>query len=167
MAEESLITEEARAMIGKESPPRLCGEVYQKEINRFCQAMGDLNPLYIDEEYASKTRYGGIIAPHLFYWIFGYDRADIKAPRREDGIQITEEIQPPLKTSRTMGAGCEVEFANPIRLGDVLTATTRITDIYEREGRSGKMVFTLSETTYRNQRGEIVVIDKSISMSRP
>ena len=80
---------------------------------------------------------------------------------------IVETNDPPLKTSSTMGVGCDIEFVNPIRPGDVLTSTTRIVDIYEKKGRSGRMVFTVNETTFRNQKDEIVVIEKSISMSRP
>jgi acyl dehydratase len=49
MEKDSLITEEARALIGKEGEP-ITGEVYEKEIRRFCYAVGDLNPSYLDEE---------------------------------------------------------------------------------------------------------------------
>ena len=33
------------------------------DIRHWCEVMRDANPLYTDEEYASKSRYGGIVAP--------------------------------------------------------------------------------------------------------
>jgi acyl dehydratase len=32
-------------------------------IRHFCDGIGDPNPLFRDEEYAKKTRYGSIVAP--------------------------------------------------------------------------------------------------------
>jgi 3-hydroxybutyryl-CoA dehydratase len=32
-------------------------------IQRYCRAVCDLHPLYFDEEYARRSRYGGLIAP--------------------------------------------------------------------------------------------------------
>ena len=40
--------------------------------------------------------------------------------------------------------------------GDVLRATTRIKDIFERPGRSGPMVMIVIETDFENQLGERV-----------
>jgi hypothetical protein len=39
---------------------------------------------------------------------------------------------------------------------------TRITDVYEKTGRTGKMVFIVRETTYENQKGEkVAVVEQS------
>ncbi len=38
-------------------------------IQKLAKAIGDLNPLYFDEEYAKKSSFGGLIAPpyiHVF-----------------------------------------------------------------------------------------------------
>ena len=50
---ESLITAEARAMIGRELPT-LTGRVNRKEFQRWAVAVKDLNPLYFDEEFAKE-----------------------------------------------------------------------------------------------------------------
>lgn len=44
----------------------------------------------------------------------------------------------------------------PVREGDTLKATSKLLDVYEKTGRSGRMVFTVFEVTYRNQDGEKV-----------
>ena len=54
-------------------------------------------------------------------------------------------------------AGYWVEPMAPIRPGDVLHATIRVTDVYPKTGRSGPMVFLKKEALFSNQRGEQVV----------
>jgi acyl dehydratase len=168
MTEDSLITEEAEAMIGKELPPRVVGEVYKRDIQRFALATGDPNRSYFDEEYAKESRHGGIIAPPSFIITFFSERgSDVEII--EDGHIVPrsgEELRPLLRAKRALGGGSELEFFEPLRPGDVISAKKKITDIYEKEGRSGKLVFTITETTYTNQRGEVVVIDRGTSIAR-
>ena len=53
----------------------------------------------------------------------------------------------------------DFEFLKPILVGDVLTGTSRIADVYEKEGgRGGKMTFMVTEIEYKNQKGEKVAI---------
>ena len=49
MAQQSLITDEIRSWIGKETPPWTI-EVTTLDVKRFVVATDDLNPLYLDEE---------------------------------------------------------------------------------------------------------------------
>jgi len=51
----------------------------------------------------------------------------------------------------------EFEYVRPLRAGDVLTQETAVKDTYEKEGkRGGTMQFVVTETTFRDQNGEIV-----------
>jgi acyl dehydratase len=62
------IPDEAKKMIGKGTTPQSF-EITKKDIRRAAQAMAlgkELNPLYVDEEYAKKTKCGGTIAPPGF-----------------------------------------------------------------------------------------------------
>ena len=142
MADESSILEQHRSEIGKESPPR-SEEVETGAIRRFVNALGDHNPLYEDGELARKSRYGGKIAPPLFVITFGRQRRP----------------QPDTRLGRAMiNAGTEYEFFQPIRPGDVITHTSKLVDVKERMGRLGRMFISVTETTYVNQRGEMVAI---------
>ncbi len=141
MAEDSLVSEELRSKIGVEL---LSGE-YEIEkgmIQRFARAVDDSNPLWQDEEYAQKTKYGGIIAPPLFVVILGFDEF--------------EQQMANLMGARLHGS-TEFEYFAPVRPGDVITASRKIADIRERAGKKlGKMAFVTVEITYKNQRGELV-----------
>ena len=64
MVEDSLITEELKDKICIELEPMVC-EVEKGMIQRFVLAIDDPNCLWRDEEFASKSRYGGIVAPPI------------------------------------------------------------------------------------------------------
>ena len=162
MTSSSLITEEARAMIGKETQP-VTREVYEKDIRRFCFAVGDLNPRYLDEECAKKTKFGGIVAPPMFFDIptiqeFPQDQL------KEDGMALSG-LRPPLRVSRSMAGGNEVEFFRPMRPGDKITRVSKIADIYEKQGRGGPLVFTVYEHRYTNQDGDLVALERVTGIS--
>ena len=162
MAKISLITEEARAFIGKEGPP-VTREVSEKEIRRFCFAVGDLNPLYLDEGYAKTARFGGIVAPPMFFDIPTVPEFPLNK-LKEDGM-AEAGVRPPLRVSRSMAGGNEVEFFKPIRPGDRITRVSKIAEMYEKEGRSGPMVFTVYEQRYTNQDGDLVAIERMTGIS--
>lgn len=162
MSNSSLITEEARAFIGKETEP-VTREVYAKDIRRFCYAVGDLNPLYLDEEFAKGSSFGGTIAPPMFFDIPTITEEPMDR-LKEDGLP-RGGLMPPIKATRAMAGGNEVEFFKPIRVGDRITRRSKIADIYEKEGRSGTLVFTVYETRYSNQNGDLVAVERMTGIS--
>lgn len=137
----SFLTEEMqRRAIGIESPP-VTMEVEKGAIIRFAQAIGDNNPVYTDEAAARKSRYGGLIAPPTFL-------------RSIRGIHL--ELPFGLPFNRVLDAGSEWEYFQPVRPGDRITAVGRISDIRERSGRLGLMIFITTAITYCNQFDEVV-----------
>lgn len=64
-----------------------------------------------------------------------------------------------------MNGGDEYEFFQPIQAGDVLSITRRLGDMFERDGRMGKMFFQVDETVFRNQKKEIVLIQRSTTIA--
>ena len=156
-------------MIGMEGEPSTGYPVTEHEIVRYCQAIDDLNALYVDPDYAYKSPYGGVIAPPLFYFIpFQSVQASL-SNLRHDGIPARSGggvPQPSLPLDRRMAGGVEVEFLQPVRPGDVLTARRRLADIYQRQGRSGPLIFIVNEATYTNQRGEVVCVERTSTIAR-
>jgi acyl dehydratase len=135
-----------RSILGKEF---VLGtfQVTEDMMRAFALAIGETSPQYIDPEAAKQTACGGLVAPPIFYDVF---RAD----------QIPD---PQVKFGKVaFNAGQRCEFYTPIRPGDTITMKTRITDVYEKTGRTGKMVFIVRETTYENQQGEkVAVVEQS------
>jgi len=154
MTQGSVITDEMRKAVGVESEPTVV--LIEKEpIRRFAEAIGDPNPVYSDEEYAKKLGYRSVIAPPGFHpeYSFPIKRGRVSGP----------SFRPPF--TRNLNGGNEYEFFQPIQAGDVLSITNRLGDIYERDGRMGKMLFTIREVVFRNQKGEMVLIMRHTGIS--
>lgn len=156
--DESLITPEARALIGRERTVTL-GEISLRDSQRYAASVQDDSPRYLDEALAHDTAYGGLIIPPnyltaIISWGGGPDEEQLGP----DGLARTDEDRLPLRVSRVMGGGQELEFHAPMRPGDSYTRTDRVIDISEREGRSGPLVVVVREQTYHNQHGEVVVV---------
>lgn len=147
----SIITDEMRnaLKIGKELESYTY-EVGRSWIRRFAGALGDPNPLWTDEEHA-KTQgpFDALIAPPTFYIVM--DPVETKELKLQGFL---DDI--PHKRTILANGFNEVEYFQPIRAGDVITVTTTYTEIIEKDGRSGRLVFPVRENVYRNQRGELV-----------
>ena len=149
---DTLITDEMRRAIGVESEAGVI-EVEKETIRRVADALGDPNPLWRDEEYAKGTSHEGIIAfPIAFHpsTRAGRAKANYESPAR-GGVVASDGW----------------EFFEPVRPGDEITVTTRVVDFYEREGRQGKMLFTVTETTYRNQHGRVAMLQRRTGVGFP
>jgi acyl dehydratase len=140
-----------RKRIGTEAEP-ITFEIDRALIGSFVRAVGDSNPMWQDEEYARTTGYGSIIAPPFLLCALmtvcphdsRYGIAPLPVP----------ELPPPHE--HILDGGEEWEFFRPMRLGDTISSRTRFADVFEREGRVGKMLFLVYETIYTNQHGESV-----------
>jgi acyl dehydratase len=140
------VVEFDRSILGKEF---VLGtfQVTEDMMLAFAQAVGETSPQYVDPGAAQKTARGGLVAPPIFYDVFRADQ--FPDPKVKFG-----------KVSFNAGQRCE--FHAPIRPGDTITMKTRITDVYEKTGRTGKMVFIVRETSYENQKGErVAVVEQS------
>ena len=58
-------------------------------------------------------------------------------------------------------AGSRLETFSPIRPGDTIDAFTQVKEVYEKTGRSGRMVFVVRRTRYANQHGVDVAATES------
>ncbi|OLC25911.1 MAG: hypothetical protein AUJ02_10045 [Chloroflexi bacterium 13_1_40CM_3_65_12] len=55
-----------------------------------------------------------------------------------------------------LNGGNRFEYVEPVRVGDRITATARVADVYEKTGSSGSLLFIIFETDYVNQHGRTV-----------
>jgi acyl dehydratase len=159
---DSLITEEVAALIGQESPP---------ERNRFpisaemaydvADAIEDYNPLYVDEDYAQRSRFSGLLCPPLAAW------KDIAPPIGYFGAGQEWHFEVPLPfNSYGLNGGSDWQFLAPVRVGTWITRRFRILDIYEKQGRSGPLVFIVRLETQTDQHGQELSQARRVSIHR-
>ena len=160
MAEGSAVVDELRGLIGIMTEP-VINEVEKGAIRRYAEAVGDPNPLYCDVEYARNSKYGELICPPGF---FGWP---MKAST--GAVEVMAPVFSALFKAglvRILDGGVAYEFFLPLRAGDTLTWYARFADVREREGKTGKMVFLTFETTYINQRGDLVAKSRNTFLGR-
>jgi acyl dehydratase len=136
----SAITDELRAVIGREWPPQVL-DVDATSIRMWARAVGFEDPVFYDEDVARARGFARLPAPP------GY----LGTPRWWPG---QEEPGPPIRGlhpgfTRSLNGGTEHEYREPVLAGDVIVATTAVTDVKEREGKVGPMLIFTRETTYR------------------
>ena len=177
MTTEAYVTEEVKSHIGNEGQERVSEPIENSEVRRFTQAIMDRDPIYWDEESTKKTRYSGIVCPPLFPTSVYRTPGDAPDPI-EQGFNRDPDFDglgrgggggpqmPPLPLKRTLNAGNEIEFFQYAKPGERIISKSRIHDIYEREGRSGRMVFIVTETTVKNDKGELLFISRATSIRR-
>ena len=159
-----MLPEEVTNFIGKRGDVRIT-EVDKGAIRRYAEAIDDPNPLYGDDEYARNSRYGSIIAPPGFWgWKTKWAQSEGGYADPKGGL-VAALAKAGFTNPAAVNVGEEYEFFCPIRPGDTLIATSEITDISEREGRTGKMVFIITETTYVNQNGDVVARTRGTMIS--
>jgi len=159
LADESILTDEIKAMIGTLSEPVIM-EVGRVAIRRYADAVGDDNPLFHEVEDAKAAGYEDIICPPGFWgW-------PIKGRATIGGMSIVGAVLVKAGLFRILDGGVDQEFYIPIRASDILTAYSKIADIREREGKTGKMIFTTVETTYLNQNGDTVAVNRATIIAR-
>ena len=149
MTQASVITDAMRAEIGKESEP-VTFEVDKTACRMFARAVGYTDPLFFDEEHARSKGYRGIRAPVGF---LGHPLYDPNRPQHLGGYFRADS---PFK--RVLNGGTDIEYFGTVCAGDTLTATGKLIDLSEREGRLGPMLVTVTETTYRNAQGKVVAV---------
>lgn len=121
--------------------------VEQGKIREFAKAILDDNPVYSEDDPPVPPTYTMAIA----HW---------PAPTGGAGAGLANLG---LDLLRVLHAGQEYEYLGEIKVGDKLTTRSKISDLYEKEGkRGGTMTFVTSETTFTNQRGEDVLIARTI-----
>jgi len=144
-----------KSLIGKEYPPYAV-TVERGKIKEFARAIGDANPLYLDDRVGAASEWGDVIAPPTFAITFRDETADSAAFLRELGTDI----------SRLLHGEQEFEIFRPLQPGQTYLCRAKVVDIYEKTGRSGSMAFVVRETTIADHSNEIVATMRGVTVIR-
>ena len=127
-------------------------EASRSSIRHYAQSLGMDNPLYSDPEYASKTRWGGIVAPPTFYSTCGVAEEQQLTPEER------EQARDPMAGIHGWYAGTHTQFLRPVSPDDVLTHRGRNGDYVEKRSEfTGRTVIDYNCNEIFNQREELVV----------
>jgi acyl dehydratase len=132
-------------------------------IRHWVDALEDRNPVYLDEEFARTTRFGGLVAPPamLQTWSMARPRIEGIAERGGSPIEIHFDNPIPVLDAAgyvgTLATNSELEFVRYLRPGDRLRFATEVESISGRKVTAlGQGYFLTWVTTYTTDAGEVV-----------
>jgi hypothetical protein len=123
------VVERLRARIGQKGSP-IEATVEAGHVKRFVEAIGDPNPRWTKE---APPTFLVALAPASMH------------------LDEAEEYG-----KGWLNGGNRFEYFEPVKVGDRITATSRVADVYEKTGGSGSLLFIIFETDYVNQDGRSV-----------
>jgi hypothetical protein len=123
------VVDRIKARIGVAGPP-VSATVEAGHLKRFCEAIGDPNPRWLQE---APPTFLVALAPTSYH------------------LPEAEEYG-----KGWLNGGNRFEYLEPVGVGDQITATGKVADAYEKSGGSGTLLFIIFETDYVNQHGRTV-----------
>ena len=122
----------------------------------YADAIDDPNPLYTNPEAARSAGLPDVMAPPtLLTDTFRFYGDDID----EGGLpSALAQLSP----GTPLRAGNSYRFLQPVHPSDLVTATRKVTRVWQKTGRSGPLAFQEVEITYRNQREELLAVNTEV-----
>lgn len=143
-------------------------EVSESDIRHWCEVTQNSNPIYTDEEYAKKSKYGGIIAPPEMVQTFSLDPmkealdrfVHNDPPFKEDPHNQLFGIVDSMGYHGVVATRQSQEYLKPVRPGDMIRARVTVGSVskYDHFTRMGVGRYVDLVYTFANQRGEEVCV---------
>jgi hypothetical protein len=141
-----------RSLIGRETPPGSAA-ASAEEIARFCQAIGDVRPEYVEAGAGSSGASDGPLAPPTFPMRFLFDALD---------PDLFFELG--LNLAGIVHAEQEFVYERPVRAGETYTIVGKIHDVWEKQGRSGLLDFVTFEARGLEERSRELVFTARMTL---
>lgn len=142
-----------KAFIGHRSEPRSI-QVEAGQLRFFAKATGETNPIYSDVEAAKAAGHPALPAPPTFLFCLAS-----LAPPKDDILTLLG-----VNIGRVLHGEQRFSELKSIHAGDVITFTSRISDLYDKKG--GALDFIILDTEAENQRGERVGLSRTVTVVR-
>lgn len=149
----SLLTEDLLTHIGK-TAPRKTEVVTRRDIRKYSIATGQRAEKYLE----------GLEAPPMFHVALFWDVVELDQ-LTPDGVSI-DTLLPEFPLKRAMAGGLKIEYFRKISPGDVLTADRQLTDIYEKQGSKGPLIFYEVVMQVKTESGEPVLTETTTRILR-
>jgi hypothetical protein len=165
VTEESTFQEQLDALVGQPLGPRTDAPdpVNLPMIRHWVAAFDDHDPVYLDPEVASTTRFGEIVAPPMMLqtWTMQTPMVDGIAERGGSPTPVPDDNPLALLDdagfTATLAANSEFEIERYLGLGERICSNNTLESISEeKQTRLGPGHFVTWVTTYHDEQGEVV-----------
>ncbi len=149
----SLLTADLLANIGRSAPSKT-ELVTRRDIRKYSIATGQRIQKYLV----------GDEAPPMFHLALFWDVVELDQ-LTPDGLSI-DSLLPKFPLERAMAGGLKIDYHKPILAGDTLIATRTLTDIYEKQGSQGPLIFYVVVMKVETESGEPVLTETATRILR-
>ncbi len=143
----NLITPDLLAHIGTTEAPRT-ELVTRRDIRKYSVATGQQEAKFL----------AGDVAPPMFHIALFWDVVEMDQ-LTPDGVFV-DKLLPDFPLKRAMAGGWKIDYFKPYYPGDVLVATRTLTDMYEKQGSKGPLIFYELIMKVEDDAGEPVLNEK-------
>lgn len=137
-------------LIGVENEP-VFEEIEKGAIRKFARAIGDDNPIYLDEGAAKAKGYPSLMAPLTFPTTFR---------------EVEAEWYTKLDKSKLLHGEQEYQYFRRFFAGERLKCIEKLVDVYEKEGRNGKLTFIIRDKDGYDESDKLVFKERQTLVVR-
>jgi 3-methylfumaryl-CoA hydratase len=148
-----LISDDARAWIGKSAPPERL-EVNRSDIVKYSIATEQQQEKYLNGDEAPPMFLFGLLRP--------VGRMETLTP---DGL-VPDNFVPELPLKRVMAGGTKMQLHRAVKPGEVLVAKKSLQDMFEKNGSTGPLIFVVYELKVETEAGEPVLTEHQTRIFR-
>jgi uncharacterized protein len=147
---------------GSTKPSVAPDPVNQPMIRHWAHALDDMNPVYLDPEFAARSRFGGIVSPPVMLqtWTMPAPKLEGIGERGGSPVDITSNPTAFLDEAgytSIVATNSEFEINRYPKLGDVISATSVYEEVSDEKTTAlGSGFFLTWVLTYTDQTGEIL-----------
>ena len=147
------MSDELLSAIGRQSEPQR-EIVTRRDIRKYAVATGNRQQKYLNGDEAPP-----MFHLPLFWHVVELDELS------PDGVSI-DPLLPKFPLEKAMAGGLHIEYRRPIYPGDWLTSNRTLTNIYQKKGRSGALIFYEIIMDITNDDGDLVIREKTTRILR-
>ncbi|MFI6167509.1 bifunctional MaoC family dehydratase N-terminal/OB-fold nucleic acid binding domain-containing protein [Nocardia sp. NPDC051052] len=126
---EAIVAEAERIKAVGDCTPRLARDpVNQPMINNWVEALGDTNPIYVDEAAAKEAGHPGIVAPPAMAQVWTMFGLNGVRPTDDPMGEATELLDAAGYTS-VVATDCQQTYHRYLNVGEQVSATSRLSEI--------------------------------------
>ena len=149
----SVLNEEVLSHIGRKAEPKV-EVVTRRDIRKYSIATRQLQAKYLQ----------GDVAPPLYHIALFWDVVPLQELSL-DGVSI-DTLLPKFPLERAMAGGLDVQYHRRIYPADTLVGNRTLTNIYEKQGSSGPLIFYEVVLEVTLESGDPVITEKTTRILR-
>jgi acyl dehydratase len=131
-------------------------------VSRFAESVTESNAIYRNADAARAAGFDDIPVPPTYFFsaaahwgAFPEQQPADATPERNPTMEIIGKLM--ANGGMVLHGEQEFTYHRPVVVGERLTSEGQIVDLYEKQSGDRTMTFLVSENTYRDERGELVL----------